>query len=113
LGIRVSNVGQLRIRIMGTSTSLALRESRVLFRAFYAGASADDASAMDVLVKAYIAAMLGIFLPRKNVSDSTRMQIERDCDHAEREFLRARDQNLSSEDRKRVASLFELHMPMD
>lgn len=106
---------------MGTSTSLALRESRVLFRAFYAGASVDDAAAMDFLVKAYISAMLGILLPRKNVSDSRRMQLERDCDQAEREFLQARDQvrscltyrSLASKDRRRVASLFELHMPTE
>ncbi len=120
-GLSRHNFLQLRIRIMGTSTSLALRESRVLFRAFYADASADDAAAMDVLVKAYIAVMLGIFLPRKNISDGTRMRIERDCDHAEREFLQARDQirscqtylGLPPEDRRRVASLFELHMPSD
>jgi hypothetical protein len=112
---------QLRIRNMGTSTSLALRESRVLFRAFYAGASADDAAAMDVLVKAYVSVMLGILLPRRNVSDSIRMRIERDCDQAEREFLKARDQvrgcrtflSLSSGDQKRVATLFELHMPTE
>ena len=93
----------------------------MLFRAFYAGASADDAAAMDVLVKAYISAMLGILLPRKHVSDRTRMRIERDCDNAEREFLHARDQvrscgtflRLSTTDQKRVATLFELQMPTE
>lgn len=92
-----------------------------MFRAFYAGASADDAAAMDVLVKAYISAMLGILLPRKDLTDSTRMRIERDCDNAEREFLHARDQvrgcdtfqRLSITDQKRVAALFKLHLPMD
>ena len=106
---------------MGTSTTLALRESRVLFSAFYAGASADDAAAMDLLVKAYLSVMLGILLPRTNVSADTRMRIERECDQAERDFLHARDQirqsptyrNLSAEDRRRVASLFQLHMPTE
>jgi hypothetical protein len=106
---------------MGTPSSLALRESRVMFHAFYTGASADDAAAMDVLVKAYIAAMLGILLPRKNLSDRTRMRIERDCDNAEREFLHARDRvrdcdtfhRLSITDQKQVAALFKLHLPMD
>lgn len=106
---------------MATNSTLALRESRVLFRAFYARASADDAVAMDVLVKAYISVMLGILLPRKNVAESARMRIERDCDNAEREYLHARDKvrecstflNLAMVDQKRVATLFELQMPTE
>jgi hypothetical protein len=106
---------------MGTSTAKALRESRILFRPFYSAASIDDAAAMDLLVKAYISATLGILLPRRFMDPEARMRVERDCDRSEREFLHARDevracrtfQSLTAEDQKRVASLFELTMPSE
>ena len=106
---------------MDTSSSLALRESRVLFRAFYDVASAEDAAAMDFLVKAYISVTLGILMPRNQVSADVRMRVERVCDEAEREFMAARDrvrvcptfQTLPSFDQQRVASLFTLHMPSE
>lgn len=106
---------------MRTSSSLALRESRHLFHGFYVRASVEDAAAMDVLVMAYISVTLGILVPRRQMPAGTRMSIERNCDRAEREFLRARDQvrdcetyrTLSPEEQKRVASLFELFVPTD
>ncbi len=95
-----------------------LQQARRSFAAFYSTASPTDATWFDALVLAHVALTEGMKIPRQSHPD--RIQLERDCDKTEREFMRAREQvrkcgtfrGLVPGDQKRIeAVLFQLFPP--
>jgi hypothetical protein len=67
-----------------------LRRAQNLFPRFYEAANHDDARLLDSLVLAHVALLIGTAWPRPPVESPLRLQIERDCDAAERTFVQLR-----------------------
>jgi hypothetical protein len=106
-----------------TPRNLTIRSSRrpvARFAHSTVSATADDEAWMDVLVTAWAALGRGISIPRQFVAADERDSLERACDDAERQFMRARDrvrgcatfQRLALADQSRIAIiLFDVFPP--
>jgi hypothetical protein len=75
---------------------------------------------MDALVLAWVALRKGASIPRRFVPAADRNSLERACNGAEQNFMKAREhvracstfQSLASRDQERIAAvLFELKLP--
>lgn len=68
-----------------------LADARRAFREFYATASVTEEWALDALVMAHAALVIGLNTPRQGLDAEERNELERATETAEQEFSRMRD----------------------
>ena len=68
-----------------------LQQVRESFRLYYSIADVDDAAWFDALAMAWSGLTQGMSIPRAMVPMECRLDLERSCDAAERQFMFVRD----------------------